>query len=132
MNNYITVSEFAEKINLPFNLTYKMLNNLFSVYLKNDNDIVCVDERLLNYLLNIDLDNDKYKIKYEELKKQIAEKNNLIIELQTKLNEYTDRVFNMAETVLNVQQQINYITANRETKKKGFLKRLLGKNKSVE
>ena len=132
MNKYITVSEFAERIGLSNSETYKLLNNNFSVYLKSENNIICVDERLLNYFLNVDLDNNKYKIECEELKNQIKEKNDLIIELQTKLNEYTERAFNIAESALNVQQQLNYITANRETKKQGFLKRLLDRKKSID
>lgn len=132
MNKYITVSEFAERIGLSNSETYKFLSNNFSVYLKSENNIICVDERLLNYFLNVDLDNNKYKIECEELKNQIKEKNDLIIELQTKLNEYTERAFNIAESALNVQQQLNYITANRETKKQGFFKRLLDRKKSID
>ncbi len=132
MNKYITVSEFAERIGLSNSETYKLLNNNFSVYLKSENNIICVDERLLNYFLNVDLDNNKYKIECEELKNQIKEKNDLIIELQTKLNKYTERAFNIAESALNVQQQLNYITANRETKKQGFFKRLLDRKKSID
>lgn len=132
MNKYITVSEFAERIGLSNSETYKLLSNNFSVYLKSENNIICVDERLLNYFLNVDLDNNKYKIECEELKNQIKEKNDLIIEIQTKLNEYTERAFNIAESALNVQQQLNYITANRETKKQGFFKRLLDRKKSID
>ena len=132
MNKYITVSEFAERIGLSNSETYKLLSNNFSMYLKSENNIICVDERLLNYFLNVDLDNNKYKIECEELKNQIKEKNDLIIELQTKLNEYTERAFNIAESALNVQQQLNYITANRETKKQGFFKRLLDRKKSID
>lgn len=132
MNKYITVSEFAERIGLSNSETYKFLSNNFSVYLKSENNIICADERLLNYFLNVDLDNNKYKIECEELKNQIKEKNDLIIELQTKLNGYTERAFNIAESALNVQQQLNYITANRETKKQGFFKRLLDRKKSID
>lgn len=132
MNKYITVSEFAERIGLSNSETYKLLSNNFSMYLKSENNIICVDERLLNYFLNVDLDNNEYKIECEELKNQIKEKNDLIIELQTKLNEYTERAFNIAESALNVQQQLNYITANRETKKQGFFKRLLDRKKSID
>lgn len=132
MNKYITVSEFAERIGLSNSETYKLLSNNFSMYLKSENNIICADERLLNYFLNVDLDNNKYKIECEELKNQIKEKNDLIIELQTKLNEYTERAFNIAESALNVQQQLNYITANRETKKQGFFKRLLDRKKSID
>ena len=132
MNKYITVSEFAERIGMSNSETYKFLSNNFSMYLKCENNIICADERLLNYFLNVDLDNNKYKIECEELKNQIKEKNDLIIELQTKLNEYTERAFSIAESALNVQQQLNYITANRETKKQGFFKRLLDRKKSID
>ena len=132
MNKYITVSEFAERIGMSNSETYKFLSNNFSMYLKSENNIICADERLLNYFLNVDLDNNKYKIECEELKNQIKEKNDLIIELQTKLNEYAERAFNIAESALNVQQQLNYITANRETKKQGFFKRLLDRKKSID
>ena len=132
MKKYITVSEFAERIGMSNSETYKFLSNNFSMYLKSENNIICADERLLNYFLNVDLDNNKYKIECEELKNQIKEKNDFIIELQTKLNEYAERAFNIAESALNVQQQLNYITANRETKKQGFFKRLLDRKKSID
>ena len=70
----------------------------------------------------------------------IISKENEIDDLKEKLKDYETKLFEclrheqeISANALELQKQMNYLTASREMKKKqGFFKRLLGKNKDTE
>ena len=70
----------------------------------------------------------------------INSKDREIDALKGKLQEYENKLFEclkheqeISANALELQKQMNYLTASRELKKKqGFFKRLLGKNKNTE
>lgn len=126
-NKYITITEFAEYIKLSSTETYRLLKNNFSSHIETIDGIVNVEKEFVQNFLNIDdIKNTDFK-EIENLKNIIVEKEKKIEELQIKLSEYTEKAFELAQSALNIQQQLNYITASKQEKKKGFIKNLFKK-----
>lgn len=129
MNNYISITEFANKIGMTTNETYKMLKNNFGTHLKTIDNTINISESFVNSFLSLGKEtaNETDFDIIQELKKEVEEKNKQIEELNNKIAEYTDRAFELAQSALNIQQQVNFITASKDFEKKGFFKRLFKK-----
>ena len=125
MKNYISISEFANKIKMTNNEAYKLIKNNFNIYLKNIDNVVCIDSDFVNKFLSLDISESGTEIS-EDIKKELELKDKKIFELQNKLLEYTDKAFDLAQSALIIQQQQNYLSAHNQ-EKKTFFQRLLKK-----
>ena len=128
-NKYITVSEFANIINMNNTETFKFLKNNFEKYIMFQNNIAMIDADFVNSFIELkeDLKKETNTFEIDFLKNQLEEKQKRIEELQIKLEEYTTKAFELAQSALNIQQQLNYITASKEIKKESFIKRIFKK-----
>ena len=128
-NKYITVSEFANIINMNNTETFKFLKNNFEKYIMFQDNIAMIDADFVNSFIELkeDLKKETNTFEIDFLKNQLEEKQKRIEELQIKLEEYTTKAFELAQSALNIQQQLNYITASKEIKKESFIKRIFKK-----
>ena len=128
-NKYITVSEFANIINMNNTETFKFLKNNFEKYIMFQNNIAMIDADFVNSFIELkeDLKKETNTFEIDFFKNQLEEKQKRIEELQIKLEEYTTKAFELAQSALNIQQQLNYITASKEIKKESFIKRIFKK-----
>ena len=127
-DTYITITELAQILKLNNNETFKLINNNFDNYLIIESNTAKVKKDFVNRLLKLKKEEEKNnENEIEKLKEDIKEKDKKIDELQNKLEEYTSKAFELAQSALNIQQQLNYITASNNIKKKSFIKRIFKK-----
>lgn len=126
MNEFISITEFAEMLQISTAETYKLIKNNFSAHLRHINSVASVEKEFVDSFLSLNNSyvNDKTIADYENI---IVEKEQRIAELENKLLEYSDKAFDLAQTAFTIQQQLNYITANQENKKQNIFRRLLKK-----
>lgn len=137
-NKYISLYDLEKELNISKDIILKIIsNNSLNKYIQIYENEIYIDETFKNIYKNY-MENEYVKPTeendiIEELKKQIQEKDKIIMQLQNQIIEFADKAQKLAEMTLQSQMQQNYIKTLEAPKPQGIFKRIFGrKEKNID
>ena len=137
-NKYISLYDLEKELNISKDIILKTIsNNSLNKYIQIYENEIYIDETFKNIYKNY-MENEYVKPPeendiIEELKKQIQEKDKIIMQLQNQIIEFADKAQKLAEMTLQSQMQQNYIKTLEAPKPQGIFKRIFGrKEKNID
>lgn len=137
-NKYISLYDLEKELNISKDIILKIIyNNSLNKYMQIYENEIYIDETFKSiykkYMENEYVKPPEENDLIEELKKQIQEKDKIIMQLQNQIIEFADKAQKLAEMTLQSQMQQNYIKTLEAPKPQGIFKRLFSrKEKNID